>query len=103
MTDALPAPLALAYLATLSADLRAAVVLDARGFVIGGEAALAAAARGLLDGAAPGEARCAPHAEGTLYVARSEAHALALAVGPHALEAIVVHDLLATLDDLRGC
>jgi hypothetical protein len=103
MTDAVPARIALAYLATLSADLRSALVLDAAGGVIAGDAGLQPDAERLLDGAQTGQARRTPHGEGTLFAARSDAHLLALAVGPHALEAVVVHDLLATLDDLRDC
>lgn len=102
MTDAVPARIALAYLATLSADLRSALVVDAAGEIVAGDAGLMADAERLLDGAPPGQARQQPHPHGTLFAARSEAHLLALAVGPHALEAVVVHDLLATLDDLRG-
>lgn len=102
MTDAVPARIALAYLATLSADLRTALVLDGAGEVAAGDAGLAPHALPLLDGAPAGEARQIPYADGTLFAARSDAHLLALAVGPHALEAVVVHDLLATLDDLRG-
>jgi hypothetical protein len=103
MTDAVPAPVALAVLATLSVDLRAAVVLDAGGSAIAGDTALIGPATALLDGSRTGVARRVPHAGGTLFAARTDSHALALAVGPHALEAVVVHDLLSTLDDLRGC
>ncbi len=103
MTDAVPAPVALAYLATLSLDLRLAVVLDSAGAVVAGEVALRAPAVALTAGAQPGQARRAEHPEGTLYAARTASHVLGLVVGPHALEAVVVHDLLATLDDLRGC
>ncbi|WP_354697840.1 hypothetical protein DSM112329_03490 [Paraconexibacter sp. AEG42_29] len=101
MTDAVPARIALAYLATLSADLRSAVIVAADGEVVAGDAGLEPAATRLLDGAGPAEARKAAHSDGTLFAARSDGHLLALAVGPHALEAVVVHDLLATLDDLR--
>lgn len=102
MPDAVPASIALAYLATLSADLRTAVVLDADGAVLAGNADLASVAWQLVPTTDLAQARCAPHADGTLFAARSASHVLALAVGPHALEAVVVHDLLATLDDLRG-
>lgn len=102
MPDAVPASIALAYLATLSADLRTAVVLDEDGAVMAGNADLAYAASGLVHSADLAQVRCTPHADGTLFAARSASHVLALAVGPHALEAVVVHDLLATLDDLRG-
>lgn len=100
MTDAVPVPSTLAVLSTLSVDLRAAVVLDAAGAVLGGDATLAAPARALLAGSRAGEARSGAHGPECLYVARSDSHALALSVGPHALEAVVVHDLLTALDDL---
>lgn len=107
MTDAVPAPIALAYLASLSADLRSAVVLDASGGVLAGDADLRVPALALAGTAAAGSARQQPHtaagAGGRLFAARSDAHLVALAVGPQALEAVVVHDLLATLDDLRDC
>lgn len=103
MTDAVSAPVALAVLATLSVDLRGAVVLDADGSVIAGDAALAARATTLLEGSRTGVAHRSQQAGGTLFAARSGTHTLALAVGPHALEAVVVHDLLRTLGDLRGC
>ncbi len=101
MTDAVPAPIALAYLATLSADLRSAVVLDGAGAVLGGDAAIAPDAQRLAADAQPGAARQAPHGDGRLFAARSASHLVGLSVGPHALEAVVVCDLLATLDDLR--
>lgn len=102
MTDAVPAPIALAYLATLSADLRTAVVLDAGGAILAGDATLEPHVARLLAAAPPAAARQVPYGDGTLFAARSEAHALGVAMGPQALEAVVVHDLLATLDDLRG-
>jgi hypothetical protein len=103
MTDALPAPVVLSVLATLSVDLHAAVVLDADGSVLAGDAALAAAADALLEGCAPGVARQAPHPGGRVFAARSSAHVIAVVAGPHVLEALLVHDLLKALDDLRGC
>jgi hypothetical protein len=103
MTDAVPAPVALAYLATLSADLRTAVVLGPDGAVVAGDAAIAAATLALVRDAGLAVARQAPHGDGRLFAARSAVHAMGLVVGPHALEAVVVHDLLGTLDDLRGC
>ncbi|UTI66976.1 hypothetical protein NBH00_12380 [Paraconexibacter antarcticus] len=98
----MPAPIALAYLATLSADLRAAVVLDAGGAILAGDAALEPHVARLLAGAPPDAARQTPYGDGALFAARSGAHALGVAMGPQALEAVVIHDLLATLDDLRG-
>jgi hypothetical protein len=103
MTDAVPAPVALAYLATLSADLRTAVVLGPDGAVVAGDATIAAATLALVRDAGPAVARQAPHGDGRLFAARSAVHAMGLVVGPHALEAVVVHDLLGTLDDLRDC
>lgn len=103
MTDAVPAPIALAYLATLSADLRSAVVLDDAGAVLAGDAAIGPDTQALVAQQPPGVARQAVRADGRLFAARSASHLLGLAVGPHALEAVVVCDLLGTLDDLGDC
>lgn len=103
MTDAIPAEVALAYLSTLSVDLRAAVVLGEEGATLAGDAALAAPALAVARAAQEGTAGQAPHGDGRLFAASRGGVTLALAVGPHALEAVVVHDLLTTLADLRDC
>jgi hypothetical protein len=88
---------ALAWLGSLSVDLRAAAVFDATGACVAGDAKLARRAAAALD-AAPG-ALTAAGADGVLAV-RSERHAVAAAVGPRALERLVVADLRAALDAL---
>jgi hypothetical protein len=88
---------ALAWLGSLSVDLRATAVLDATGVCVAGDAGLARRAAAALD-AAPGrlpESR----ADGVLAV-RSERHAVAAEVGPCALEGLVLADLRAALDAL---
>lgn len=103
MTDAVPAPVALAVLGTLSVDLRSALVLDATGAVLAGDAALATPAQALLDGAGEREVRAVAHGAGRICAARSGTRTVAFLVGPHALDTLVAHDLLAALDDLGGC
>ncbi len=103
MTDAVPAPVLLAALATLSVDLRGAVVLDAGGEVLAGDAALTPAVQALLQDAGTAVVRQAPRPDGTLFAACSATHALAVVAGPQALEAVVAHDLLRGLTDLSPC
>jgi len=100
VTSTLSPDHALAYLALLSTDLRAAAVLDSRGELLAGDGRVAAHARAVL--VAGGDADIsAPAGDGTLYVSRSEGHAVAVEVGRFALGAVVVDDLrrvLAALD-----
>jgi hypothetical protein len=102
MTNAVTPELALSYLGALSTDLRAAAVLDATGAHLAGDAALAARAAALLQDAGPGDVRRAPLGGDTLFAARSDRHAIAVQMGPHALPALVVCDLRATLEDLAA-
>src|SRR3954462_10772452 len=76
MTDALTPAQALDYLRTLSADIREAVGLDAAGGRLAGPRALAEPARVLL-AAAPeaGDLEVAT-VEGSVFAARSDAHAV---------------------------
>lgn len=92
---------ALAYLAELSTDIRAAVVLSDDGKRLAGEDELAGPARDLLG------ATDAPLAEvdtpkGTVIAARSGRHALAVVVGRQALPALVRYDVRRVLMDLEG-
>jgi hypothetical protein len=96
---ALSAAAALAWLGSLSVDLRATAVLDASGAVLAGDAALGARAAEAL-AAAPegaGEVRA-----GDLLAVRSARHAVAAALGPQALERLARADLLAALTALDG-
>lgn len=103
MTATFTPALALAYLGSLWVDLRGAAVLDSAGALLDGDATVADAARAAVLGAAEGVATRREGVGGTLYAARSKTHAVGVVVGPEALEAVVVCDLLAVLDDLIGC
>ncbi|HEX5146930.1 MAG TPA: hypothetical protein VFV85_07905, partial [Conexibacter sp.] len=85
MTAPLTPALALAHLHELSVDVRAAVVIDANGEPLAGDAALAERAR---------EALGSPDRAGDLLVARTPGGgAIAALAGDFALEALLRHDL----------
>lgn len=103
MPDALTPDLALAFLRELSADLTAAVLLDAAGERLAGPAALHAPARELLAAAPPGPAELHGRtAAGAVFAARDHAHQLVVATGPLALPGLTHHDLRAALAALAG-
>jgi hypothetical protein len=98
MTASLTPALALDYITALSADIRAAVVLDAAGARLAGPAGLAEAARALPDG---------PRFEGVteagaVYGARDERHAIVVVTGPFALARVTRLDLTTALSALGG-
>jgi hypothetical protein len=119
MTAALTPALALAYLCELSADIRAAIVLDAGGEPLavtragaarevgagvppeGGDVspALVAAARDLLSEAPVVRALTD---RGGAFGARDELHGMVVATGPLALPGLAIHDLLGVLAALGG-
>jgi hypothetical protein len=99
MTAALTPALALDYLHQMSADIRAAIVLDAAGNRLAGPPALAAAARELLAVAPLVSARCS---RGLAFGARDELHGIVAATGPLALPGLALHDLGAMLQALGG-
>ena len=119
MTAALTPALALDYLSELSADIRAAIVLDAGGMPLalrrgevardvaraggevarGGDAALAAAARELV-AAAP--AVRALTERGGAFGARDDRHAVVVVTGPLALPQLAIHDIRSVLLALGG-
>ena len=119
MTAALTPALALAYLSELSADVRAAIVLDAGGDALAvtragaarvgggggprealaGEPALVAAARDLL---AEAPVVRALTDRGGAFGARDELHGIVVATGPLALPGLAIHDLLGVLAALGG-
>jgi hypothetical protein len=126
MTASLTPALALDYLSELSADIRAAIVLDAGGDVLAvrrgdvapargdvvragdadadGEAladhaGLAEAARGLL---AHGPAVRALTERGGAFGARDDRHAIVVATGPLVLPSLAMHDIRAVLAALGG-
>jgi hypothetical protein len=98
MTAALTPTLALAFVTALSADIRAAVVLDSDGERLAGPEPLARAARSLPD---------APQLEGTastggVYAASDERHTIVVVTGPFALPNLTRHDLRTALSALGG-
>ena len=91
---------ALAYLRELSADVRAGAVLDARGGLLAGDAALAPAAAQLAAALGTEEAGQARRPGGAVFALRAGGRTAVLACGPHALAALVLHDLGRALEDL---
>jgi len=102
MTDALTPDQALDYLRTLSADIREAAVLDASGELVAGPDALAEPARALLAAAPEAEDLEVATAQGSVFAARSDTHAVVLVCGRFALPALVRFDLRMVLGDLAG-
>jgi hypothetical protein len=98
MTAALTPTLALDFITALSADIRAAVVLDSSGTHLAGPRSLAEAARKLP---AVGQAEGVV-AEGGVYVARDERHVIVVVTGPFALPRLTRHDLKTALRALGG-
>jgi hypothetical protein len=99
MTAALTPALALAYLSELSADVRAAIVLDARGEPLAGDPALALPARALL---ADAPVVRAVTERGGAFGARDDRHGVVVTTGPLVLPDLAIHDLLAVLAALGG-
>jgi hypothetical protein len=102
MPPALTPALALEYLRELSADIEAAVVLGADGTLLAGADELAEPARDLL--AATGEATDVhvTTADGAVFVARDERHAIVIATGRFVLPSLARYDLRMVLTDLAG-
>jgi hypothetical protein len=95
-------PLALDYLRELSADIRAGVVLDARGTVLAGPEALHDAARDLMTAAGDAQEVHVSTADGGVFAARSEQHAVVVVCGRLALPSLIRYDLRLVLADLGG-
>jgi hypothetical protein len=102
---------ALAWLASLSVDLRATAVIGADGACLAGDEALARRAAALLAAAASGTAGAARTADapgsvevrdGDVLAVRSDRHGVAAALGPRALERLARADLRAALEALDG-
>ena len=90
MPPALTSELALDHLRELSADIRAAVLLDATGERLAGPEAMAAPARALLAALAPGPAEVDARTDaGAVFAARDGRHAIVVTCGRFALPAIV--------------
>jgi hypothetical protein len=100
MTPALTPALALDYLRELSADIRAGVVLDADGELLAGADELAAPARDLLGAAGDATDVHVTTADGAVFAARDDRHAIVLACGRLALPSLARYDLRVVLGDL---
>ena len=103
MTAALTPALTLDYVHALSADVRAAVVLDSRGEPLAGPPALADAARAVLATAGDDATLLEGSTDaGAVYAARDDRHAIVAVTGPHALSRLTHHDLRSALAALGG-
>ena len=102
MADAFTPAQALEYLRTLSADILDAAVLGADGSLLAGSPELAEPARALLAAAPEAEDVEVSTAEGSVFAARSDTHAVVLVCGRFALPALVRFDLRLVLGDLAG-
>ena len=95
---ALAPAVALGWLRSLSIDLGAAAVLDARGALLAGDSALGARAAAALAGAP----KAREVSDGDLLVVRGGEHAVAAALGPRALRRLALFDLRAAAAALDG-
>src|SRR3954454_2834135 len=102
MTPALTPALAVDYLRELSADIRAGVVLGPDGSLLAGPEELAAPARDLI--AAGGDAidLHVATADGIVFAARDDLHAIVVVCGRFALPSLARYDLRVVLADLAG-
>jgi hypothetical protein len=89
---------ALAWLVSLSADLRGVALLDGAGALLGGDAGLGRRAAAAL-AADPGAREVA---DGDLLAVRSARHVVAAAIGPRALRRLTLADLRAALSALEA-
>jgi hypothetical protein len=88
---------ALAWLRSLSVDLREAVVLDAAGAVLAGDAALAPRVAAALGPAAAGVVD-----DGELIAVRSARHTVAATFGAQVLRGLATADVRAALGAVDG-
>ncbi len=102
MPPALTPALALEYVHELSADVRAAVVLDAEGALLAGPAELGAPATALLDAAGSAAELEDGSPDGVVCAVRTDAHAAVAVCGRFAIGGVVRQDLRAALAALEG-
>ncbi len=103
MPPALTPALALDYVHELSADVRAAVLLDAGGALLAGPAELADPAKALIDAAGAAAAEVEDGSpDGVVCAVRSSAHAAVAVCGRFAIGGVVRQDLRAALAALEG-
>jgi hypothetical protein len=102
MPPALTPELALDYVRELSADVRAALVLDAGGALLAGRSELAEPVRALLEAAGDTGELEAATAGGVVCAVRSRAHAAVAVCGRFAIGVVVRDDLRAAIAALEG-
>jgi hypothetical protein len=102
MPPALTPALALDYVHELSADVRAAVLLDSAGTLLAGPTELAAPARALLDAISPASELEDGSADGVVCAVRTTAHAAVAVCGRFAIGSVVRQDLRTALAALEG-
>jgi hypothetical protein len=102
MPPALTPALALDYVHELSADVRAAVLLDSAGSLLAGPTDLAAPARALLDAISPATEVEDGSADGVVCAVRTTDHAAVAICGRFAIGAVVRQDLRTALAALEG-
>ncbi len=95
-------PLALDYLRELSADIVSGVVLDRAGNLLAGPDDLGEPARDLMNAAGDAEEVHVNTADGSIFAARSDKHALVVVCGRLALPSLIRYDLRLALADLGG-
>jgi hypothetical protein len=100
--SALTPALALEYVRELSADVRAAIVLDAEGALLAGPPELAGPARALIAAGADAAELEAVSEEGVVCAVRSPAHSAIAVCGRFAIPGVVRQDLRAAVAALEG-
>ena len=102
MSQALTPALALDYVRELSADVRAAIVLDGAGRLLAGPPQLADLSRDLLAAAGDAAELEAATGDGVVCAVRSTEHAAVAVCGRFAIAAVVRQDLRAAVAALEG-
>ncbi len=102
MSQALTPALALDYVRELSADVRAAIVLDGAGRLLAGPPQLAGLSRDLLAAAGDAAELEAATGDGVVCAVRSTEHAVVAVCGRFAIAAVVRQDLRAAVAALEG-
>jgi hypothetical protein len=102
LRHALTPALALDYVRELSADVRAALVLDGAGGLLAGPPPLADHARTLLAAGGDAAELEAATAGGVVCAVRSPDHAAVAVCGRFAIAGVVRHDLRAAIAALEG-
>src|SRR4051812_13688862 len=102
MPSALTPALALDYLRELSADIEAGVILAADGTLLAGSDDLAGPARDLVAAAGPATDVHVSTADGLVFAARDDRHAIVIATGRFALPSLARYDRRMVLAALAG-